>query len=252
MSGSGKDQSVFAEDFSPKPGATADSIYSEPAITGHAAAQEADDSALASVWDEAHLKGSGQRPADAPTYATWFAERFAGTTRTRSWLVVTGLAIIGGPFAILGALSSVNSGTMIGLLAVVVVGPMLEEYLKAGATMIAIERRPYLFRFTWQVPIAVAGSALGFATVENLLYLGLYIEEPSESIALWRWTVCTALHAGCSLIAGMGLMRMLRRVRIEGAPPRTSIAFPYLVTAIAVHGTYNLLATLTEVILEPF
>lgn len=252
MSGTGKDQSVFGEDFSPKSPRSADQLDDEPAITGRLRSPQPGEEALSSVWDEPHLLGSMQRPANAPTYTTWFVEHAAATSLTRSWLMVIGLAIIGGPFAILGALTSVNSSTMMGLLAVVAVGPMVEEFLKAGATMITIERRPYLFRFAWQIPVAVAGSALGFASVENVLYLGLYIDEPSESIILWRWTVCTALHVGCSLIAGMGLMRMLRQVRIEGAPPRTSIAFPYLVTAIAVHGAYNLLATLSEAILEPF
>lgn len=252
MSGSGKDQSVFAEDFSPQPGRTTGSLFAEPALTGHVAAQDPNEAALVSVWDEPGIKDSVQRPPDAPTYASWYGERLARTSIMHSWLVVIGLAIIGGPFAILGAISSFNSGTMVGLLAVVVVGPMLEEFLKAGATMITLERHPYLFRYVWQIPLAVAGSALGFATVENLLYLGLYIDQPSASIVLWRWTVCTALHVGCSLIAGMGLMRMLRQARVEGAPPRTAAAFPYIVAAITVHGAYNLLATLTEVILEPF
>lgn len=67
----------------------------------------------------------------------------------------------------------------------------------------------------------------------------LEIPHPSPALAAWRWTICTGLHAGCSLIGGLGLARIWKDVWARRGRARQSLGFPYLVTAVVIHGTYN-------------
>lgn len=245
----GEDQGIEAEPL--HPGSRGTPLHDEPALTGPRA-QDAEDAAEHSVWDEPHLRGAASPPPGAVTYAAWYQAQLARTSVFRSWLVVLGLALVGGPFAVLSVFFSADAGTAAGLLAVVFVGPIMEELLKIGATAIALERRPYLFRSGVQLAFAAAVSGLGFAVIENLLYLNLYIEEPSSEIVVWRWTVCTALHTGCTLISALGLARVLSHSRRTLSRPAIFDAYPLVFTAIAVHGTYNFLATVMEAVLAPF
>jgi hypothetical protein len=54
--------------------------------------------------------------------------------------------------------------------------------------------------------------------------------------------VCVFLHCACSLIAGLGLMKIWSTTMSRRERPDLDAGYPYLVTAIIVHGCYNALA----------
>jgi hypothetical protein len=207
-----------------------------------------------SVWDEAGLAPEGARRRDAArasgeTYAEWVRARKAGTAYRLSWAVVWGVAVLAGPWGVLGALAdglgSAQAGWS-GMLALVLVGPAVEEVMKVALLAYIVERRPYLLKSGVQVLLCALAGGAAFAAIENLLYLHVYIDRPSPAIVLWRWTACVALHAGCSVIAGMGLLRVWHRIWAQGERPDLLGAYPFTVAAIAVHGAYNGVMLLLE------
>ena len=210
----------------------------------------AEDAVDHSVWDEPTLAREivGPPPKDAITYAAWLTERRASTSTLETWCMTGGLAVAAGPLAILGAVMS-GGQTLIGVLIIVVFAPVVEEVMKVAAATWTIERRPFWFSSSAQVLICCLCGGLVFAVIENVIYLRFYIPDPTPHIVAWRWTVCVALHAGCSSIAGLGLARIWRRTMKEKARPELGAGFSYLLTAILVHASYNALAVLFEKVL---
>jgi len=135
-----------------------------------------------------------------------------------------------------------------GAAAVVLFGPVTEEMLKISAALITIEKRPYIFRNARQIFICCFVSGLIFSTVENLLYLNIYIAEPSSLLILWRWTVCVLLHTGCVSISSIGLIKMWKNTMENMTKPRLPQMSKYLIAACVIHGVYNLAA----VLIDPF
>ncbi len=200
-----------------------------------------------SVWDEPSLSPelAPARPAHDLTYERWLDEGRNRTPLSRTWMLTFLLAAASGPLAILGVFWNVGDspGSVLG---VVLFGPVMEEAMKAAAAAFLVEKRPYLFRSPFQIAICLLASGIAFAAIENLLYLNVYIPNASAGLAAWRWTVCTALHGGCSLIAGLGILRIWRDVFARKARPRLALGLPHLFAAAAIHGLYNLGAVLME------
>ena len=185
------------------------------------------------------------RPDDASqTYSGVLRSRWLQADPTLSWLTVAGLACVAGPFAVLAAFLKTSSPAL--ALVAVVMAPLVEELGKVAAPLMTLERWPYRFVSGAQLVLVCAVSGLIFGCLENLLYLLLYLKHPTAALAVWRWTVCTSLHVGCSLIAGLGLRRIWLAARAAFKRPDVSLAAPYFLTAMAIHGTYNALAILLQ------
>lgn len=191
----------------------------------------------ASVWDEP----SHAHDAKGPTYATWLVERVASTSLGRSWLITLGLALAAGPWGVFGSILG-GEGSFAGAVTLVIVAPLVEELMKTAAVAVVIETRPYLSKWRMQVLLACIAGGLGFAVIENLLYLNVYIDSPSEFLRQWRWMVCTGLHVTCSAVVGVGLARVWRRTVTERVPADLNRATPWLVIAVVLHGVYNAVA----------
>jgi len=207
------------------------------------------------AWDEPALSCdlAGERPAAIRTYAQWLANGVIRTSFAKSWGVTLGLALVSGLWAVIGAMISQLQGyTLGGLLVIVVIGPLSEEMMKASAVLMTIEKWPYLFRSPLQIIFCCIAAAAGFAVIENMLYLHLYILQPTAVIIMWRWTVCVMLHVGCSLIVSMGLVKIWRETMTGGKAPKVSLATPYFITAAVVHGCYNFAAVLANPVLSKF
>ena len=196
------------------------------------------------------------RPHNAMNYRQWLLERWEHTSATASWAVTLGIVAMGGLWAIIGALATGLAGTLdvmaVGIVYVLAVGPMVEEMMKVAATLVVVEKRPFYYRSGMQIMLCSAAGGLVFACVENVLYLHVYVPQPSDELVQWRWTVCVALHVGCSIIAGMGLVRMWRKIRTDFSRAQLSLAFPYLVTAVCTHGAYNACAVVLSLTLYDF
>lgn len=201
-----------------------------------------------SVWDETGLSRqlAGATPDDGVTWYRWYLQQAAETSVRHSWLVTLAVALAGGLFAIMGTLAqqSVMGGGM--LLGVVVFGPTVEEVMKVGLVLWLVEKRPWLFRHAEQILICALASGVVFAAVENVIYLKVYIDDPPDSLILWRWTVCVLLHAGCSTVAGLGAWRIWRQIRQEERAPALKDGAPFFVAAIVLHGLYNGTVTVLE------
>ena len=195
------------------------------------------------VANEPHL-ATADAPGAPPPFHVWLDERRHQCSLFGNLNVTLLAALVGGPFAIAGAFIAGKPGVFAGIY-IILFGPVVEELLKQSGMVYVLERRPYRIFAAWQFVFAAALSALIFATVENLMYIHLYVDEELidiESFAQFRWKVCTALHVCCSVVASLGLIRVWNHQRVNGVPADLSRAFPLFVVAIAIHGIYNLCA----------
>lgn len=176
----------------------------------------------------------------AQGYGAYLLDRIESTTAGYRLAALLFALAIGGVLSVLGALAGqLLMGFGFGLTVLAVTGPLYEELMKVMVVLMMIELRPYLFRHSAAIWAATLGSAAVFATLENLIYLNVYIPDPTPGMILWRWSACSALHVGCTAITTVGLVRMWRTSVTELRPPSIAAVYPFLVAAIIVHGLYN-------------
>ena len=201
-----------------------------------------------------HIELYRPPPSGADAFSARFERNAARTSRWTGWWVAGAAIVPGGVFAIFGALmESLPAGaTAATLLLAVVFAPVVEETLKIAAAAIVVERRPWLFRSVDQIRLATVGAAAVFAIVENLIYLNIYLPSPTPMTVAWRWTVCVALHVGCTLVASNGVARVWQRTNVERRPPRITDCAPMLTAAIILHAFYNLSVITYEISGRPF
>ncbi|MBL4697242.1 MAG: PrsW family intramembrane metalloprotease [Phycisphaerales bacterium] len=198
-----------------------------------------------SVFDEPTFSTelAGEVPENALTYERHLAEQLEATSPLESWFATGVMAAGAGLLAVVGSL--ISNATAFGLegyiqfFAIVVFAPVVEEVMKTALLLWGVEQKPYLFRSTKQLMIIGACSGFVFAAVENVLYLTVYIEDPTRFIILWRWTVCVGLHTLTTTIATVGLVKIWQRVMRTGQFARAEIGARYLAIAMIVHGLYN-------------
>lgn len=212
---------------------------------------QAPDSPMHSVWDEPGRSDelSGSTPEDALTYSRWLADQREQTSPSWCWWVTGIIVLLAGPFSILGTLLSpmfMGIAGFMGVISLVLFGPLVEELMKTALAFWVVENRPHWFRSTFQILLTAVGGGLVFSAIENLMYLNIYIENPTAEIILWRWTVCVFLHTGCSFITGLGLARTWKNTWSRLETPRMGIGLPYLTVAVVIHGSYNGLCILLE------
>lgn len=156
-------------------------------------------------------------------------------------------AVLGGPFAIVGAIMAGQSGAA-ALVYVIVAGPVIEEILKQSGMTYLLEKKPYRIFASWQFLVAGIVSGLVFSVIENFAYIGVssWQLEPEEvrRLAAFRWAACTPLHVVCSAIASLGLIRVWKKLLADGRHADLAAAFPFFATAMVIHGLYNLFAVL--------
>lgn len=247
------DHSIRGEPHLTHKRAESPNARNEPALGACAPIRDDEERAHHNVWDEPWAKRIGLAlPEDAIDYARWYRAQLEATSAATSLLVCAALALVGGLLALVGTMFSGQIAPFFPLISVVVIGPAIEEVMKITAVAVVLERRPYLFANALVLFVAVVASALTFAVVENLMYLNVYVQNPSPSLIQWRWTVCTVLHVGATLIAGLGIRRMWYLSRSTFTKPEYKNVMPYLIAAVVVHGAYNLFATLYEGFFKPF
>ncbi len=194
-----------------------------------------------SVHEEVHTLHAA-REKRGQSWGEWYLAMRAQTSRDKSIVAVVLIALLGGPLAILGTFwANIDS-----VISTIIFSPTIEEVMKIGLLALIVETRPYLILGPLQIRFAAFLSALAFAGVENLLYVFVYLDDPSDGLVLWRWTVCVLLHVVASSIAAEGLVRAWNRSRETLKRPTLDHAYRWLFFAIAVHGAYNLAVTVWE------
>ena len=209
--------------------------------------QDTIDAIRDSALNEPAFAGTGQQTE----LARWIADKRAGCSTAGNLSVALLAALLGGPFAIFGAMFT-GTGTWYASLYAVLFAPIIEELLKQSGMIYLLERRPYRIFAKWQFVFSALLSAMVFATLENLLYLRVYVRPEAlanpELFVRWRWIVCTSVHLICSVIASCGMIHVWTKQQADGKPADLSAAFPWFVAAIAIHGSYNFVA----IFLDPF
>ena len=231
------------------------SVEHEPALVGGPAKPDPAESRAAPVGDppselEALRDSVAGEPAlpqyRDPTEWTRWLEHKRGQCSMLGNLGVTVLAaVLGGPFAVLGAIYSGQQGTGPVIYAVVF-APVIEELLKQSGMTFVLEKKPYRVFASWQFLLAGLVSGFVFGAIENFVYMGRFaaVLSPRDlaRLAAYRWTVCTSLHVVCAAIASQGLVRVWKKHAREGGPVELAAALPWFVVAMVVHGLYNLAA----------
>ena len=147
-----------------------------------------------------------------------------------------------------------------GFLGPVVAGPLIEEVLKPTGLVILLTLRSDLKLSAPMGMLAGALAGLVFASVENLIYLEIYIPDHDARLTVWRWSVCVGMHVICSALVGYGLARSscgkTAKERgefwfLDSASPhllnepreRSGVfqgaSLKWLVIATVLHGAYN-------------
>ncbi|MBI1367984.1 MAG: PrsW family intramembrane metalloprotease [Planctomycetes bacterium] len=250
MSKSDDDQSVFNEPF--MRGDDFESDPSEPAAARRIARDEQagreEEQVDGSVFDDPtfspELAGVTARPEQ--TYADFIRRRRAKLGIAGSWALSLIMSAAAGPFAVAGTFMTGGQAGTWGLLSAVVAAPLVEEMMKIALPLWAVERKPWIFVSRVQIAMTAIASGLVFASIENLLYLHVYIPDPPPGLIAWRWTVCMALHSGCALISSLGLMKVWANVWRTGKRASIGAAGGHIIAAMTIHGLYNLVAMLAE------
>lgn len=181
------------------------------------------------------------------SYSEWLDKQRQNKPASIGWMFAIGATLFGGLWAVVGTFTvTFITGSYGGFLDMVMIAPFVEELLKISLVALAIEMRSYWITRPIQLWLAGLGSAFGFSAIENLIYLNIYFPDPSASLIAWRWTVCVALHVGCTAIAMIGMHKLYRSEASRNATMNFEVAMPFVILAMVVHGGYNLLALTLE------
>jgi RsiW-degrading membrane proteinase PrsW (M82 family) len=217
-----------------------DELGEEPTRASYVPPEEPDPSDA--LGDEPALRGMAAGGTLQRYFDIYEQKRREASSVQRLMAVLLALAL-SGPFAVAGAFVSqgLGGGQSLGaVIAICAIAPLIEEMLKITGVLYLAERKPWLIPHGLAIPLIAVASGLAFGVIENVIYLNIYIPDADPEIRRWRWTVCTSLHGGCSLIAGLGVLRMYRSIDRRTGPPMVSLASPYLIAATVLHGVYNL------------
>lgn len=177
----------------------------------------------------------------------WIAAKRAQCTIAGSLGLTLLAGLAAGPFAVMGAFMT-GRQTIFGILYAVLFAPVIEEFLKQSGMIYLLEKRPYRLFAAWQFVLAAVIAGGVFATLENLLYLHVYVDTASladpAAFTRFRWIVCTLLHVGCAMVASLGLIRVWKKQLRDGRAADLAYGFGPFATAMVIHGLYNLTVTL--------
>ncbi len=157
-------------------------------------------------------------------------------------LLAIPIALLGGllsiPVALIGQLTNHQP------LMTFVGGPVIEEIAKPLGVIWLISYRPrWLVSPVWAILFSALGGLI-FASVENLIYIHIYVPDGTENFQAYRWTVCTGLHVLCSTVFGLGLAKSLRLILAQGGRFQIDSILGYFTAAAVIHGVYNFTVTL--------
>ncbi|MFM1804324.1 MAG: hypothetical protein RL136_1203 [Planctomycetota bacterium] len=223
---------------------SADALSEEPARAGEVVDGFVRDDPECSVRDEPAVAWKGDELRGIAGYDDLLADRLAATPLWMKFLTIALLVVVAGPFGVFGAFwTTLGGGSGAGYFLVIVTGPLIEEVGKVALLLWFAERRPWLL--PGGVAIVLTGFAAGamFGVIENILYLEVYFPDKAAEIAPYRWLATAPMHAIASSIAALGAARVWRDAMTRRLAPRVSLAAPFIVAAVLLHGAFNLAAT---------
>jgi hypothetical protein len=93
----------------------------------------------------------------------------------------------------------------------------------------------------------LAGLAgLTFGLIEALVYVNVYVDDPTDAFITYRFTLPLILHTTCSFLVGLGIVGgIVSWANGENPLPKSSRNL--YIAAVAIHATYNTLAMLLAI-----
>jgi RsiW-degrading membrane proteinase PrsW (M82 family) len=147
------------------------------------------------------------------------------------------VALIGGLFGIVGAgVQELRTGGFI--LLPILGAPIIEEGLKPIGVYLLQARWPQLLLGRLHTGILGGLAGLTFGVLEALVYVFVYVDDPSDSFVLYRFTAPLALHTFCSFLVGLGVTRQLISWA-NGENPLPKSSRNLYLTAVAIHAAFN-------------
>ncbi len=123
--------------------------------------------------------------------------------------------------------------------------PIIEETLKPSGLYLILAKWPRVLRGKIYTALLAALAGIAFALIENLVYLNIYIREPTPQVILFRYTACVGIHAVCSFIFGLGINRKLL-ASVRGETNFLSYGKRFFFTAMALHSLFNITMTVLQ------
>ena len=155
---------------------------------------------------------------------------------TAAMLLAPVVAMAGGAFGIFAAMA--EEVKTISLFGMFVAGPAVEELVKPCGVYLLLAKWPQALLGRLHTACLAGLAGLTFAAIENIAYLEVGIDNPDRDIILWRWTVCTLIHTGCSFILGFGInSKLVASFKGEASFLKGNRLF--FLIPIVIHGSYN-------------
>ncbi|HEX5368218.1 MAG TPA: PrsW family glutamic-type intramembrane protease, partial [Dehalococcoidia bacterium] len=152
-------------------------------------------------------------------------------------LLALTLAVLGGVFGIVGAISQeVRAGG--GVMLAFAAAPLIEEALKPAGIYVLLIRWPQALLGRLHTATLTAISGLCFGLIESYVYVHVYNPGGSADYRLFRYTVPVAMHVIGSFVVGLGLNRSL----IDWAAGRSGLSKStrnFYLAGVLLHITYN-------------
>jgi RsiW-degrading membrane proteinase PrsW (M82 family) len=156
------------------------------------------------------------------------------------------MAVLGGLLGIMGAIFQEGQTTFGFLLLPFLGAPIIEEALKPSGLYLALLWWPRALNNQLFTAVLCSISGLVFGVIESLVYVTIYVEDPSDSFILYRFTVTLALHAIASFVVGLGINRGI----LDWAAGRTKLSKSsrnYYIAGVAIHAIYNTSAVILSI-----
>ncbi len=160
--------------------------------------------------------------------------------RTLGHLLAVCVALVGCLLGIMGAF--IEESRVGGFLLLPFLGaPIIEEGLKPAGLYILLIRWPHLLRNQLYTAALAALAGLAFGVIEAIVYVKVYVSNPSEAFVIYRFTVPLLLHTAGSFLVGLGINRpLLNWAQGEAPLPRASRNLFFL--AVTIHAIFNITA----------
>ena len=154
-------------------------------------------------------------------------------------LLAISLALVGGVLGIAGAFVQ-ELPAAAGLLLLPFLGaPIIEEGVKPIGVYILLMRWPHLLRGQLYTAALAGLAGLVFGVLESLVYVKLYVPDPSDAFVTYRFTVPLAVHALASFTVGLGINKgVLAWAKGEAALPKASRNL--FIAAVTLHAVFNI------------
>jgi RsiW-degrading membrane proteinase PrsW (M82 family) len=122
-----------------------------------------------------------------------------------------------------------------------VIAPVVEEVMKPFGVYLLLFTWPHLLKHRLHTALLAAWGGLLFGLIEALLYVGVYVDDPSRSFIVYRFSLPLVLHTTTSFIFGLALDQRLV-IAVKGQAPLAVSNFKFMALAIAIHSAFNRIA----------